>query len=100
LLRADVGRYRRMPRRDGNNDTISSSAARVRQTGSGLRLRFKEVWIGNLDWADIVTGDDHVGTAFREMPQSNGKVIFLNGCSRVRLDNPAEYLRAVLFRTT
>jgi hypothetical protein len=48
LLRFSVGRYRRCTA-GGNDGVIRNGAARLRQTGSASRLRFKEAWIGYLD---------------------------------------------------
>jgi hypothetical protein len=44
------------------------------RTGHGFRL--KKVRIGYLDRLDIVVRNDHARAALREMPESNGKVIF------------------------
>jgi hypothetical protein len=44
------------------------------RTGHGFRL--KEVRIAYLDRLDIVVRNNHPRAALREMPESNGKVIF------------------------
>src|ERR1700747_3490914 len=74
LPRVDIGCCRR--RREGNDGATRDAALRLGQTGSRLRLRFKEVWIGYVDWVSIVRRDDHADATFGETPQSNGKVIF------------------------
>src|SRR6516225_11595472 len=76
LPRVGIGCCRRMRRWDGNDGATRNLALRLRQTGSCLRLRFKEVRTGYLDRVSIVRRDDHANAAFGEMPQSNGKVIF------------------------
>ncbi len=54
--------------------TRDCGSLKCRRTGHGFRL--KKVRIGYLDRLDIVVRNDHARAAFREMPESNGKVIF------------------------
>jgi hypothetical protein len=49
------------------------------------------VWIGYLDRLDIVVRNDHARAALREMPESNGKVIFQTDASRVTPDAQARH---------
>jgi hypothetical protein len=54
--------------------TRDCGSLKFRRTGHDFRL--KKVRIGYLDRLDIVVRNDHSRAALREMPESNGKVIF------------------------
>jgi hypothetical protein len=54
--------------------TYDCGSLKFRRTGHGFRL--KEVRIGYLDRLEIVARNDHPRAPLREMPESNGKVIF------------------------
>jgi hypothetical protein len=54
--------------------THDCGSLKFRRTGHCFRL--KEVRTGYLDRLDIVVRNDHARAALREMPESNGKVIF------------------------